>query len=63
MRTTGQTLWFLNQEFPSHTYVGVVLQIAVGGAIYCTGLMLALWTGGARSIKPSQLFAQMLEPK
>lgn len=59
----GATLWFLNQEFPSHTYVGVVLQIAVGGAIYCTGLMLALWTGGARSIKPSQLFAQMLEPK
>ncbi len=59
----GATLWFLRQQFPSHSYAGLTLQIAAGGAIYCAGLMLALWSGGVRRISPSQLFAQLLEPK
>jgi O-antigen/teichoic acid export membrane protein len=59
----GATLWFLGQQFPPHTYIGLALQIAAGGTIYSLGLMLALWSGGARSIKPSHLVAQLLEPK
>ena len=59
----GSTLWFFSQQFPAHSYGGLILQIAAGGAMYCTGLTLALWKGGTRSMRPSQLFARLLEPK
>jgi O-antigen/teichoic acid export membrane protein len=56
-------LWFVGQKFPVHSYGGVTLEIAAGVAVYGAGLASALWSGGVRSFRPAQAFAQLLEPK
>ena len=57
------TLWLVNREFPAHTYVGVLLQVACGGVAYCLALGCALWNGGVRRPRSWQAFAQLLESK
>jgi len=53
-------LWFAKYEFPAHSYLGLLPQIACGGIIYCAGLGYALFNGG---ILHSGGVRRVLEPK
>ena len=56
-------LWTLSREFRPHTHVGLVLEIAGSGIVYCAGLVWALSTRGVRHSRSWEGLAQLLEPK
>jgi len=53
-------LLFANYEFPAHSYVGLLPQIASGGMVYCAGVGYALFGG---RILSSGGVRRALEPK
>ncbi len=56
-------LWAVSRAFPAHTYIGLALQIAQGGIVYCAGLLWALFHSGVHRPRSWEGFAQLLEPK
>lgn len=56
-------LWFANYQFPARTYAGVMLQVACGGIVYCTGFAWAMFNGNLRSLRSWPSFAHILETK
>jgi O-antigen/teichoic acid export membrane protein len=56
-------LLFARYEFPTHSYAGLLLQIACGGVVYCAALGWALFNGGIAGPRSWQAFARVLEPK
>jgi O-antigen/teichoic acid export membrane protein len=56
-------LWVVSYEFPVHGYVGVFLQVASSGLVYCAALGWALFNGGPPHPRSWHTLAQLLEPK
>jgi O-antigen/teichoic acid export membrane protein len=56
-------LWFVSREFPAHTYIGVLLEIASSGLVYCVGFAWVLFKGGLSRPRSWHAFAHLLEPE
>jgi O-antigen/teichoic acid export membrane protein len=56
-------LWFLSREFPAHSYVGVLAQIACSGIVYCLWFALAFCQGGDYRPRLGNAFARLMESK
>jgi len=56
-------LWFVSYTFPIHTLVGLLLQIAVGGILYCAGLAGTLLSSGFRRPASWHAFVELLASK
>ena len=56
-------LWLISREFPVHSYVGVLLQIASSGIVYCVGFGWAFFKGGLPRPRSWHAFARLMESK
>ncbi len=56
-------LWFVSHVFSAHNYVGVLLQIASSGTVYCVGFAWAFFNNRLPRPTSWHAFAQLLEPK
>jgi O-antigen/teichoic acid export membrane protein len=56
-------LWFASYEFPTHTYLGLILQITGAGTVCCAGLLWALFKRGIPRPRTWDAFTQLLESK
>jgi O-antigen/teichoic acid export membrane protein len=56
-------LWFVSYTFPIHTVVGLLLQIAGGGILYCAGLAATLLRSGFRRPASWHALVELLASK
>jgi O-antigen/teichoic acid export membrane protein len=54
-------LAFLQHEFPAHSYSGLTLQVACGGAVYCAAFCLALFAARPVNVDPWRALTQVLD--
>jgi O-antigen/teichoic acid export membrane protein len=58
----GAVLWFISERIPVHSATTLILEIAIGGAVYALGLAGCLWNRGFHPARPWQAITDLLEP-
>jgi len=56
-------MWFLSHQITSVGYVGIVVQLGIGGLVYCAMLAVTVWTQSQTRPRSWRAFSQLLEPR
>jgi len=56
-------MWFTSHQITSVGYVGIIVQLGIGGLVYCAMLAVTVWAQSQTRPRSWRAFSQLLEPR